>query len=283
MSWAARLGGVVWALLCAAMWAAGQSPMAPSEVLGQGWMGIGLQGRARVVSLEGSVSVLKDGYPWALRVGDTVDVGQMIVSGPDGLAVLRLEDGSAFYVFPNSRVTFRSNRGSLGDLLDLWIGRVKFYIRRLGGQPAYHRVFTPTAVISVRGTVFEVAVEDEDDTTLVAVEEGVVEVRHRLIGESKPRLVRAGEYLRVYKNVPLARSRTGGWTWIQRASRVAADVVYGILLHSQHGGAARTPEVGLPPSPSPGGGVALPGDTPAPAPPPPPSDMPNVGNLLPGN
>ena len=56
-------------------------------------------------------------------------------------------------------------------------GRVKVHIQKLGGQPNNNRVTTPTAVISVRGTIFDVSVED-GESTLVAVEEGLVEVRH---------------------------------------------------------------------------------------------------------
>ena len=105
---------------------------------------------------------------------------QIIITGPDGFAVFQVSDGSTFEVFPNARVVFRENYGSWRDLLDVLLGRVKVHIQKLGGQPNYNRVRTPTAVISVRGTIFDVAVEDEDDTTLVSVEEGQVGVQHLL-------------------------------------------------------------------------------------------------------
>jgi len=54
------------------------------------------------------------------------------------------------------------------------------FIEKLGGEPNPHRVFTPTAVISVRGTIFDVAV-NEYETTVVSVSEGLVGVRHRLL------------------------------------------------------------------------------------------------------
>src|SRR5512141_1432249 len=44
---------------------------------------------AKVLTLTGQVSVLKDLQPWALSVGDSVQVTQMIETGPDGHAVLQ--------------------------------------------------------------------------------------------------------------------------------------------------------------------------------------------------
>jgi hypothetical protein len=162
-------------------------------------------GAARVITLNGQVSVLRDDAPWVLNVGDSVQPRQIIVTGPDGFAVFQVSDGSTFEVFPNARVVFRENAGSWRDLLDVLLGRVKVHIQKLGGQPNYNRVRTPTAVISVRGTVFDVAVEDEDDTTLVSVEEGQVGVQH-LLKPGPERILNAGESVRVYRNQALAQA-----------------------------------------------------------------------------
>ena len=117
---------------------------------------------AKVLSLTGQVSVLRDSIPWALQAGDEVRPQQVILTGPDGHARFQVSDGSTFEVFPSSRVVFRNNPGNWRDLLDMLIGRVKVHIQKWGGQPNPNNVRTPTAVISVRGTIFEVAVEDED-------------------------------------------------------------------------------------------------------------------------
>src|ERR1700758_2028929 len=90
---------------------------------------------AKVVELSGQVSVLRDSQPWALNVGDSIQVKQVIITGPDGFAKFQVSDGSTFEVYPNSNVTFRNNPGSLRDLLDLWVGRIKVHIQRIGGQP----------------------------------------------------------------------------------------------------------------------------------------------------
>ncbi len=101
---------------------------------------------AKVLTMSGQVSVLRDSdsEPWALNVGDSVQAQQVIVTGPDGYAKFQTSDGSTFEVYPSSNVTFRKNPGSLRDLLDLFVGRIKVHIQRLGGEPNPNRIMTPT-------------------------------------------------------------------------------------------------------------------------------------------
>src|SRR5580698_11465840 len=115
---------------------------------------------ARVVTLTGQVSILKDSRQTPIFTGDQVRVTEVIVSGPDGHAVLQVSDGSTIEVFPNTQMVFRKNTGDWKDLLDLIIGRVQVHIEHLfGDKPNHTRILTPTAVISVRGTTFDVTVE----------------------------------------------------------------------------------------------------------------------------
>jgi ferric-dicitrate binding protein FerR (iron transport regulator) len=211
----------------------------------------------------GQIAVLRDGQPWALDVGSEVKPQQIIITGPDGYGKFKVSDGSTFEVFPNSRITFRNTPGDWKDLIEMWIGRVKVHIQKLGGQPNQNRVRTPTAIISVRGTTFDVSVEDTD-STLVVVEEGVVEVRHALRG-GEPRLLNSGEWLRVERNVPLARKMIDRGSVIRSALRAAADAVYTTIANGAAGG--RTSPGGG------GGGGGLPGDHGSKGPnPPPPSN-----------
>ncbi len=183
---------------------------------------------AKVISVTGQVSVLNDSQPWALNVGDQIKLGQVIISGPDGLAVFQVADGSTFEVYANSQVVFRKNPGNLKDLLDVLIGRVKVHIQKWGGQPNHNRVFTPTAVISVRGTTFYVEVEEDQDTTLVLVDEGLVEVQHSQ-HPGTPKLVGAGEWLRIYRNQPLSFSRLDRGSALNAGFRVISDALYTIV------------------------------------------------------
>jgi hypothetical protein len=225
----------------------------------------GAAGAGEVIQLQGQVSVLKEGYPWALGAGDRVDAGRVIVTGPDGWAQFRVADGSTFEVYPNSRVTFRANTGNLRDLLDVWLGRIRVHIQRFQGQPNPNRIHTPTAVISVRGTTFDVSVNDDDETTVVAVEEGSVAVEHRLMPRSgDPKILNGGDSLVVHRNEPLSARRVDKG----RIMQVFADVLWQVLARSP-----RLPGGSGPSLPGPGGtggGLPLPGDTGATPPPPPP-------------
>lgn len=192
-------------------------------------------GAAKVVTLNGQVSVLRDDSPWVLNVGDQVQPRQIIITGPDGFAVFQVSDGSTFEVFPNARVVFRENAGSWRDLLDVLLGRVKVHIQKLGGQPNYNRVRTPTAVISVRGTVFDVAVEDEDDTTLVSVEEGQVGVQH-LLKPGPERILNEGESIRVFRNQPLAQTVVDKDSIMREVLRRAEQAAYQMVYRTPLGG-----------------------------------------------
>src|SRR5579871_3023004 len=70
---------------------------------------------AKVISLTGQVSVLHDSEPWALNVGDSVQVRQVIITGPDGYAQFQVSDGSTFEVYPSSQVVFRKNSTNWRD------------------------------------------------------------------------------------------------------------------------------------------------------------------------
>ncbi|MDP9054464.1 MAG: FecR family protein [Acidobacteriota bacterium] len=264
-----RLSGLAAVFFAAAWVACAQTPGQASGALPAPG-----SGEAKLVSFTGQISVLRDNNPWALNLGDLVEPQQVIVTGSDGYGVFKVSDGSTFEVFPKSRVVFRQNRGDWKDLLEVWLGKVRVQIEHPGGLPNNNRVRTSSAVISVRGTIFDVEVEDEDGTTLVLDEEGQVEVRHLLkVGE--PKILNAQEYIRVYKNEPIARKLIDKGSALQRAARAASDALYQVALNAARGGATTARTAGA----STAGGAASPADTkngnPAPsAPPPAPSAPP---------
>lgn len=226
---------------------------------------------AKVIQLQGQVSLLKDArdnYQWALQEGSVVQPLQFIITGADGYAKLQVSDGSTFEVYQNSKVIFRNNPGNLRDLVDMVIGRIRVHIEKLGGQPNPNNVKTPSAVISVRGTIFDVIVNDDEATT-IAVTEGLVAVRHAVLPGSNEKLVGANEVLVVHMNEPLARK--GGVDKGMIAARVfrsLQDAVVTILRNPSSGGGSGP--VGAPG----GGGVGdSKGEPPPPPPPPPPPDQ----------
>jgi hypothetical protein len=214
---------------------------------------------AKVLTMSGQVSVLKDTILYGLVDGSTVQVQQMIVTGADGHATFQVSDGSTFEVFPNSHLVFRKNAWNVRDLIDLLVGRIRVHIEHIGNVPNPNRVLTPTAVISVRGTTFDITVDDNDETTTIEVEDGLVEVRHALLPSGGPKMLGPGDTLKVYKSVPIAQNRWDKGTvahFIFKMAQDAANVATlrinrGVLGSSGPGGGS-----------SPGGG-----DTQKPAPP----------------
>lgn len=234
-----------------------------------------LNGAAKLMSFTGQISVLRDNSPWALNLGDTVQPQQVIVTGPDGYGLFQIADGSTFEVFPKSKVIFRANRGDWRDLLEVFLGKIRVQIEHPGGLPNNNKVRTPSAVISVRGTIFDVEVEDEDGTTMVLDEEGQVEVRH-LLKAGEVKVLSPNEYIRVYKDQPIAKKLIDKGGILQRALRTAAEAVYEVAAERSgtpgHGTTGPTLPAdhtgGNPPPPPP---PPPPAPSTAPPPPPPPS------------
>jgi ferric-dicitrate binding protein FerR (iron transport regulator) len=230
---------------------------------------------AKVVTQTGQVSILKDSQPWALSAGEAVHVKDLIMTGADGHAILQVSDGTTFEVFPNSRVLFRKNPPNWKDLLDVLVGRVRIHIEHFGNMPNPNRVLTPTAVISVRGTTFDVSVDDDDETTLVEVEDGQVEVQHALLPRGNPKVLSPGETLRVYRNEPLEAGIIDKGSLARRILRSMVDAVTTLATRAPNSGVGGVGGTG-------GGPVGGPvGDTtkvppPPPPPPPPPSPPPGL-------
>jgi hypothetical protein len=214
---------------------------------------------AKVITQSGQVSVFKDTQPWGLSVGDSVQVRDLIVTGGDGHAILQVSDGSTFEVFPNSRVIFRKNPPNWHDVIDVMMGRVRIQIQHFGTNPNPNRIRTPTAVISVRGTILDVSVDDDDETTLVEVEEGQVEVQHALLPRGNAKLVSAGETLKVYRSEPIAHNIDKG-TIMRQVLRSLSDMATTVATRTPSSGGAGA-----------AGGVGDTGKTPPPPPPPPPA------------
>jgi hypothetical protein len=227
-------------------------------------------GAARLLNFTGQISVMRGNYAWALNSGDAVKPLEMVITGPDGWGIFQVADGSKFEVYPNSKVVFRANRGDWKDILEVWLGKVRVQIEHFGGLPNNNKVRTPTAVISVRGTIFDVTVEDaQTHTTLVENEEGVVVVENRI--RPSQVILKQGEFVRVFENQPLARAIFDRGGMIQRLAEAAKDALYQAAVNGHGTAVARGPVSGPVSSPGDHGGAAPP---PPPTAPPPPTTGP---------
>lgn len=156
---------------------------------------------ARVAEISGTVTLNRSNQPMAdLKLNDAVQVGDEVITDLSSTAVLRLTDGSTVKVFPGSRVAFEDPGGSLKNFLHVLFGTVKLKIEKLAGRPNPKAVTTPTAIVAVRGTIFQVAV-DQDETTGVEVEEGEVAVANRYVTGNEV-VLRGGQESWIRRGMP---------------------------------------------------------------------------------
>jgi hypothetical protein len=183
---------------------------------------------AHATVVNGEVSRIWDARPWVLSRGEHVPVQQTITTGRDGYAHFDVGGGSSFDLFSNSRVVFRENTASAGDLLDVLAGRVRVHLHPSAGQ-AQQRVFCPTAIISTHHQPATVAVAiDDDDTVRIDVIDGEVEVQHKLLPRNEPTLVRAVDAILVRRDEPISRR-------VDRGSLYRLTVKILTLGHANHG------------------------------------------------
>jgi hypothetical protein len=172
----------------------------------------------------GQVSLMKDGrVDKPLYAGSTVNAQEIIVTGPNSFASFHLQDGSTFEVYENATVIFRQDWPGWSHLLNVIMGRVKVFIDHSKG-PNSNSVTTPTAVISVRGTVFDVVVEDADGTTLVSCDEGLVQVQNVTAPGMEP-LLHPGESVRIFRGQGLIGRQINKGGIVQGVLRASRDLI----------------------------------------------------------
>jgi len=129
-----------------------------------------------------------------------VQAGDEIRTGVGGSVILTAPDGTYMVVSENSRVIVEDFwNGNFKSIMNLMLGQVRFYIQRLGGRPSPYSVRTPTALIAVRGTIFDVFVDDAQFAEVrcldgrVTVESIGVSDREVILEPGFKTLVRPGE------------------------------------------------------------------------------------------
>jgi hypothetical protein len=109
--------------------------------------------------------------------------------------LLRLEDETEILVRPHTRLLLKGPAPGDWNYFELLLGRIRTHVmKRTGGAPPF-QLGTPSAVIAVRGTRFDVEVNPHK-TTEVDVFEGLVEVAGVGVPGASV-LVRAGYSTRV--------------------------------------------------------------------------------------
>lgn len=138
---------------------------------------------ARVLSSSGPVEIQRcaQGQTEFSKIsygaGDELAAGDVIKTFKGGRLVLGLTDGSQAVIGEQTVVEIADLSRSPRTIFNVLRGKTRVKIEKLGGRPNPYRVNTPTAVIAVRGTVFDVLVSGRE--TRVLVHEGEVAVSNQ--------------------------------------------------------------------------------------------------------
>jgi uncharacterized membrane protein YgcG len=150
---------------------------------------------ATISDFKGKVSIQIPAQAFSAPVRGEILPPDSTVTTDDGRLLLKLSDGSDVLVRPHTKLLLKQPETSGWKYFQVLIGRVRTQIqKRLGGSPAF-QIGTPSAVISVRGTKFDVEV-DRRGFTQVDVDEGVVELE-AVTGRGEAVMITAGFSSRV--------------------------------------------------------------------------------------
>jgi hypothetical protein len=150
---------------------------------------------ATISDFKGKVSIQLPAQAFAAPVRGEILPPETTVSTDDGRLLLKLSDGSDVLVRAHTKLLLKQPEASGWKYFQLLMGRVRTQIqKRMGGSPAF-QIGTPSAVISVRGTKFDVEV-DRRGFTEVDVDEGVVELE-AVTGRGQSVMITAGFSSRV--------------------------------------------------------------------------------------
>jgi uncharacterized membrane protein YgcG len=150
---------------------------------------------ATISDFKGKVSIQLPAQTFAAPVRGETLPPDTTVSTDDGRLLLKLSDGSDVLVRAHTKLLLKQPESNGWKYFQLLMGRVRTQIqKRMSGSPAF-QIGTPSAVISVRGTKFDIEV-DRRGFTEVDVDEGVVELE-AVTGRGQSVLITAGFSSRV--------------------------------------------------------------------------------------
>jgi hypothetical protein len=135
---------------------------------------------ARILSSDGPVEIHRRSQVKGIlsqityRVNDELFAGDVIQTLKGGRLVLGLVDGSQAIIGEKTVLEIMDTSKSPRTIFNVLRGKTRVRIEKVGGRPNPYRVNTPTTVIAVRGTLFDVLVTDKE--TQVFVHEGEVAV-----------------------------------------------------------------------------------------------------------
>lgn len=141
----------------------------------------------------GDVQVRRADAPLEVAAGATLEIGDRVITGAGGGAVIRFADGSEVHLAGSSELhldSLRRYRGTtmVDTRLRLERGRLETIVQPAAGDGSRFEVWTPPATTSVRGTDLRVGLDAAIERSATEVLDGRVTVEAR----ATPRDVTAG-------------------------------------------------------------------------------------------
>jgi hypothetical protein len=122
---------------------------------------------AKVIDIEGDVEIkMADGSQMPAEIGMVITQGDIVKTKGDSWALVKLEgiETATVEIDENaevllSQLTMDEDAGTQQTLLDLAIGKVLIKAEKVQDENSKFQVKTPTSIVGVRGTTFQVTVE----------------------------------------------------------------------------------------------------------------------------
>lgn len=154
--------------------------------------------KAVAVFVKGDVSNAVSSSPKsALHTGDVLKAGTTITTGGDGLVDLAFEGGSIVRLRENTTVVLATPQDpEKGVIIEQGTGQTVHLVKKLENN-FEHSSLSPTAVASVRGTVYEFDVDASGSTVTVA--EGKVEASG-IKGRTETHVIEADHQIKLTEN-----------------------------------------------------------------------------------
>ncbi len=121
----------------------------------------------------GETSTMTEFIKKKVQVGDTLVLGDEIITGADGKIVLDLPDGSEMRIGPDSKVMIPSAYCDSPGGIKVMLGKIWINVKKQLGKKKYD-LGTHSTAVGVRGTQFTIETTTGED--IVKVYEGSVEV-----------------------------------------------------------------------------------------------------------
>lgn len=221
-------------------------------------------GGAVVLDFSGKIRVRgAGGTSLVLSRSGILPQGAIIETDPNAKVLLRLEDGSEILLREGSHLELNQESLPTGNtLFELILGKLRAVVtKRYSGTPSF-QLGTPSAIVAVRGTKFEVEVNNHK-VTEVDVEQGLVQVTGRAASEPSV-LLEPGFSTRVgldrIPEAPIPTSRIRPDPRQEQENKSKKNMQSKGSVHEPSGAGPETHQGTEPPEP------AEPAETPKPAP-----------------